>query len=117
MKNLKLNSCIALGAAVLFAAACSTAGDSTFSPSGPSFERTVSAKTATVCKTGPAGTYSFTAAASGNANTNDVLDASFDITLDNDGDTECWTAFTRTVSDDTPCQAGTCDDPAAILIT
>src|SRR5215207_7344824 len=119
MKNLKLNSCIALGATVLFAVACSTASDSTFSPSGPAFESTVSAKTAVVCKTGPAGTYSFTAAASGNANTSDDLDAAFDITLANDGDRVCWTAFTRTVSDDTPCglPGETCDDPAAILIT
>jgi len=113
MKNLKLNSCISFGAAALFAVACSTTGsDSSFSPTGPAFDVTVAPQTLEVCKTGPAGTYSFTAVAGGNANTNDVLDDAFDLVVAADGGTACTTVFTRTVSDD-----GGTDAPASIVVT
>ena len=113
MNHVKLHSCITLGAAVLFAAACSTTGsDSSFSPTGPSLVLSPSPQTAQICKTGPAGTYSFTATAGGNANTNDALDAAFDIVVPTDGATACWTAFTRTEYD-----GGQIDDPASILVT
>jgi hypothetical protein len=113
MTNVKLSSCISLGVATLFAVACSTtAGDSPLSPTGPAFESGVAPQTAQVCKTGPAGTYSFTAAASGNANTGDVLDDAFDLVVATNGATQCATVFTRSVTDD-----GGTDQPAAILVT
>ena len=113
MNTVKLNSCIALGAAALFAVACSTTSDSKLAPTGPSFDVAVNTpQTAQICKTGPAGTYSFTAVAGGNANDGDDLDAAFDLVVPTDGATACATVFTRT-----QFAGGLVDDPASIAVT
>jgi hypothetical protein len=116
MTNLKLNSCYAVAAAaVLSLGACSTGGDSTSpfaAPASPLADfTTVAAQTAEVCKSGPVGTYSFTASNSGTTNTGDVLDAAFDLIVTDPAVAVCTTVFTRTTS------AGATDPAARILIT
>jgi hypothetical protein len=99
--------------------ACSTAGDSASriaAPSGPSAhlgEVVVAPQTATVCKSGPLGSYSFTVANSGATNEADVLSASpVTLTVTDAGVPACAVIFTRTTF-----AGGTFDLPAVITVT
>ena len=113
MMNLKLQSSIAASVAVLGIVACSNGGadGSRFgAPTGPAADVAVSVpETATLCKDGPAGTYTFTVSNSGSTNTGDVLVPSPSITVLTPGTPVCTSVFTRSQ------YAGGATDPAAIL--
>jgi hypothetical protein len=105
-----LASMMALGLA-----ACSTAGDGASRISAPSAAARaagpVAEQTGTVCKSGPLGTYSFTASAGGSANTGDVLIASpFTLSVTTAGVAACTKVFSRTQS------TGESDAPAVITV-
>ena len=112
-KRLKMQSGIASLMAALGIVACSTGGGdgSRFAaPTGLSADVAPVAQTATVCKTGPAGTYNFTASNGGSTNSNDVLVPTFSITVvDPNLPPVCTTAFTRTE------WAGGQVDPSALI--
>lgn len=114
MNSLKLHSCYALASAALIGAvACAGGGDGKFSPTGPSLHIGVAVpQTAELCKTGPAGTYDFTVSTGGASIGSDVVDATPQIVLANDGDLECVTVFTRTES-----EFAESDTPASVTIT
>jgi hypothetical protein len=114
MNSLKLHSCYALASAALIGAvACAGGGDGKFSPTGPSLHVGVAVpQTAELCKTGPAGTYDFTVSTGGASIGSDVVDATPQIVLANDGDLECVTVFTRTES-----EFAESDSPASVTIT
>jgi hypothetical protein len=119
MTNLKLHSCYALASAVVLGvAACSNGGGDTTrfaAPTGPSADLLLVPQTAVVCKVGPVGTYDFSASATGNDNTGDLLlGASFSLTVTDAAVPACVTVFTRTNSE---LDAGGADAPAAVVVT
>ncbi len=114
MNHLKLGSVVAAGASLALVMACAGgAGDGSrlVAPGGLSADViSGSVFTADVCKSGPVGTYNFTASNSGTTNAGDVLVASFSLTVvDAAAPPVCTTAFSRSQSA-TPGL-----DPAALI--
>ena len=117
MSNTKLRAYRTLASlAMVGLGACSTAGDGASriaAPSGPSAHMdavVVTPRTATVCKSGPLGTYTFTVSNSGSTNSLDVLLASpVTLTVTDAAVPACTVVFTRTT------YAGGTFDPAAVL--
>ena len=113
MMNLKMQSGIVSLVAVLGIVACSNGGGerSRFAaPTGLSADVAQAAAVAgvaTLCKDGPAGTYTFTVTNSGTTNAGDVIDATPSITVVTPGTPVCKPVYTRTQSGD--------QDPPAIL--
>jgi hypothetical protein len=114
MRNLKLGSAVATCASVALAVACSNGVDSSrLAPTGLRTDvvpSTGSAGIATLCKNGPAGTYTFTVANSGTTNAGDNLVAAPSITVVTPGTAVCTNVFTRTTG-------SSADAPAILAIT
>ena len=112
MKILPLKSYIVFGGVALITA-CSSATDSRLSPTGPSFHVDVQDRILTVCKSGPVGTYEFTASLDElDFNPGDVLYAGFTIEVTDPAVPACREAFRRSESD-----TETSDEPIAITVT
>jgi len=114
MRNQKMQSGIAPLVAVLGIIACSNGGadgSRLAAPSGFSADVvTAAVQTADVCKSGPAGTYNFTASNSGTTNAGDVLVPTFSLTVvDPNAPAVCTTVFSRSQS------ANPGLDPAALI--
>ncbi|HEX7979603.1 MAG TPA: hypothetical protein VF461_13435 [Gemmatimonadaceae bacterium] len=114
MRNLKLGSAVATCASIALVVACSNGGDSSrfAAPTGLRADvvpSTGSAGIATLCKNGPAGTYTFTVTNSGTTNAGDVLVAAPSITVVTPGTPVCTDVYTRTTG-------GSSDAPAILAI-
>jgi len=120
MKILNARSYFALAAAVGMAA-CSSVSDSTSRITAPSASNLLVAaplQTAIVCKAGssPLGTYNFTAAAGGSANSGDVLVPTFSLAITTPGVDACTTVFSRYTSTAT-AENSFADAAATVTVT